>query len=538
MKLEQISLPVNNEVLADYWNQEADIHSFFAYPFEKDSFAKRVNTIHKQSYKREALVQVIRSYMEPFGVSKQAEKHLQELEEGALAIVGGQQAGVFTGPLYSVYKAITVILLAHEQRQALKLPVVPVFWIAGEDHDLEEINHTFTAVEGALKKRGYSKRSNKKTMASTTTIDHEAMEQLIKTVFEDYGETAYTEALLHEVLEASRCSQTFTDFFTTLMNRLFAAYGLLMIDAAYEPLRELESDYFARLIEHNEEIAQVVVAQEQALQAAGYGKPIEATSQNANLFYIKDGERFLLERKDGYFVNALAQLKLTKEELVHIAKHSPEKLSNNVVTRPLMQEMVFPVLAFVGGPGELAYWATLGRAFSTLNLEMPIFAPRLNISVVTRKVQPLLDLHQLTFEDVVAGKATQAKERFIASVQDEQVIAQVEEMQEALLEQYKLVYTQLANNELHLDQTIEKNKAYHIKQFAYLKNKISEQTLQKHSVAIRQFNIMNAEIFPHDSLQERIFNPYQLMNQYGPTFVEDLMKLPLNIGPEHYVVIC
>ncbi|WP_431029386.1 bacillithiol biosynthesis cysteine-adding enzyme BshC [Lysinibacillus sp. LZ02] len=538
MKLEQISLPVNNEVLADYWNQEANIHSFFAYPFEKDSFAKRVNTIHKQSYKREALVQVIRSYMERFGVSKQAEKHLQELEEGAFAVVGGQQAGVFTGPLYSVYKAITVILLANEQRQALNLPVVPVFWIAGEDHDLEEINHTFTAVEGALKKRGYSKRSNKKTMASTTIIDHEAMEQLIKTVFEDYGETAYTEALLHEVLEASRYSQTFTDFFATLMNRLFAEYGLLMIDAAYEPLRELESDYFERLIEHNEEIAQVVVAQEQVLQAAGYGKPIEATSQNANLFYVKDGERFLLERKDGYFVNALAQLKLTKEELLHIAKHTPEKLSNNVVTRPLMQEMVLPVLAFVGGPGELAYWATLGRAFSTLNLEMPIFAPRLNISVVTRKVQPLLELHQLTFEDVVAGKATKAKEQFIASVQDEQVIAQVEDMQEALLEQYKLVYTQLANNDLQLDQTIEKNKAYHIKQFAYLKNKISEQTLQKHSVAIRQFNIMNAEIFPNDSWQERIFNPYQLMNQYGPTFVEDLMELPLNICPEHYVVIC
>ena len=251
---------------------------------------------------------------------------------------------------------------------------------------------------------------------------------------------------------------------------------------------------------------------------------------------MRDGERFLLERKDDYFVNVLAHIKLSKAELLQIAKLSPEKLSNNVVTRPLMQEMTLPVLAFVGGPGELAYWATLKRAFDILELEMPVFVPRLNISIVTRKIQPLLDLHQLAFEDVVAGKITTLKEQFIDGVKNEQALSQIEKMQQVLIAQYELLYAHLMNDGLSLGKIIEKNKDFHIKQFDYLKNKVGERTLQKHDVAIRQFNTIQSEILPNNNWQERIFNPYQLLNQYGPTFVDDLIQLPMVISPQHYIV--
>lgn len=536
MKLEQISIPVHNRVLADYWKGNAAIQSFFTYHYEQESFEKRAKMLQRHDYKREALVRVIRSYMKRFGISEQAANHLEELETGAIAIVGGQQAGVFTGPLYSVYKAITVILLANEQRQALGIPVVPIFWIAGEDHDLDEINHTFTIVDGCVKKRSYSKRSNKKTMASTTPIDHDALEQLIRTVFKDYGETNYTEELLKEVLEVGRECETFTDFFATLMNRLFTQYGLLMIDAAYAPFRQLESEYFERLIEHSEEIAHAVTIQEQALVKAGYGKPIEANENNANLFYVKDGERFLLERREEEFVNPAASLRFTKSQLLETARKTPEKLSNNVVTRPLMQEMTLPVLAFVGGPGELAYWATLKPAFGILDLEMPIFAPRLNVSVITRKIQPLLERHQLTFEKVAEGKAEEQKEHFIAEIQDQEALAQVEEMEKVLFAQYEELSIHLLRHELEMEQIIQKNKAFHLKQLDYLKHKIREQTLGKHHTIIRQFDTVNAELLPNGHLQERVYNPYQYLNQYGPAFIENLMKLPMVVGPQHYLV--
>lgn len=536
MKLEQISLPVNNALLEDYWSQDAVIHSFFDYKYNEQSFIERADYLQTKQYDTKRLAGIIESYMGKFGIHEQAKQHLHELTDGALVVVGGQQSGVLTGPLYSVHKAISVILLAREQRVKLQKPVVPMFWIAGEDHDLEEINHTFTIVQAETKKRGYSERSKRKAMASTTELNHIAMEQFVRTVFKDFGETAYTEQLLTDILVRLNDSRTFTDFFTALMNDLFAKHGLLMLDAADERFRQYESSFFTAIIDNNEQIAQLVVKQEQALTAAGYGTPIQATEQNANLFYVKDGERFLLERNGDYFRNVLAHVKFTKEELLAVAEQSPENLSNNVVTRPLMQEMTIPVLAFVGGPGELAYWATLKPAFATLQLQMPIFAPRLNITMQTRQVQTMLKQHELTVKDVLAGKAEQLKQAFIDRVQDTEANRQIEHMQAELLKQYDELLVYLQAQQLDVEKTVEKNRAYHDMQFSYLRNKISQQVTNKHEVVIRQFDTLQAELVPNGGYQERVYNPYQYLNVYGPTLIDDLLELPMSICAQHQVI--
>ncbi|WPK12052.1 bacillithiol biosynthesis cysteine-adding enzyme BshC [Lysinibacillus louembei] len=527
MKLEQNVLPVQNEILAQYWNEQSTIHDFFDYAFNEDAFQARAQYLATKTYDTAQLSKIIQLYMTPFGLSEASKHHLDELAAGAFVVVGGQQAGLLTGPLYSVHKAISVILLAKEQREKLGKPVVPLFWIAGEDHDIEEINHTYTAVDATLKKRAYKERSKRKTMASTTAINKEEMEQFVRTVFADFGETAHTKDLLHNVLMHLQTSTTFTDFFTALMNELFAKHGLLMLDAAFSAFRQYEAKFFVRLIERNEEIAQGVVLQEEAFNQAGYGKPIEATASNANLFFVQEGERFLLERKDGYFTNTLGHIKLTKEQLLEVAQQTPEKLSNNVVTRPLMQEMTIPVLAFVGGPGELAYWATLKPAFSLLELQMPIFAPRLNITLVSRAVQPLLTQHNLTVLNVMEGKVEQLKNRFIEQVQDEQVKEKIAQMQQQLLAHYEELEHYLDGQQLNLHNIVEKNKQYHCMQFDYLASKIEQEILQKHDVKIKQFDLLLTELFPNNNLQERLFNPYQYLNLYGSTLIDSLIELNL-----------
>ncbi|RKJ14836.1 bacillithiol biosynthesis BshC, partial [Butyricicoccus sp. 1XD8-22] len=195
--------------------------------------------------------------------------------------------------------------------------------------------------------------------------------------------------------------------------------------------------FFKNIIWHNEKIAEVVVAKEQLLNDSGYGTPIEANVNNANLFYVRDGERFLLERRNNHFVNDQANVKFTKEELLNIAEQTPENLSNNVVTRPLMQEMTLPVLAFVGGPGELAYWATLKDAFSVLNLQMPIIVPRLNLTIVTRQVEQILAEKQLSVLDVITGKSDHLKRQFIESIQDEEAKKKIDKLYEIIDAKYE-----------------------------------------------------------------------------------------------------
>ncbi|WP_339261695.1 bacillithiol biosynthesis cysteine-adding enzyme BshC [Lysinibacillus sp. FSL K6-3209] len=534
MKLESIQVPVKNRVLADYWSPNTAIHEFFEYEYNDKSFAMRAKYLEQRAGDQKELTAIIRQFMEPLGLSDKANEHLQQLEQGAVAVVGGQQAGVLTGPLYSVHKAISVITLAKEQSEKLQRAVVPIFWIAGEDHDLEEINHTFTMRDTDIKKRAYGERSRRKTMASTTNLNKEAMTQLINTIIKDFGETAHTERLFNQLLDALNESETFTDFFARLMNTLFKDEGLLMIDAADVKFRQYERNHFVQLIHHSKEIARLVTEKEAALDRAGYGKPILATEDAANLFYVRDGERFLLERRQHQFVNLAANIKLSQEELLTIAQQHPENLSNNVVTRPLMQEMTIPVLAFVGGPGELAYWATLKDAFAVLGLQMPIFAPRLNITMITRHADQLLREYHLTVEDIWNGKAIALKEQFIAEVQDAEAKRQISDMQQLLLEKYATLERYFAEQQMSLDKILEKNKENHVRQFEYLQQKVEQTVLSKHETTIRKFMTLQNELYPNDGFQERSYNPYQYINEFGPTLIEEMMKKTYHIGNHHY----
>ncbi|TKI71409.1 bacillithiol biosynthesis cysteine-adding enzyme BshC [Lysinibacillus mangiferihumi] len=534
MKLESIQVPVKNRVLADYWSPNTAIHEFFEYEYNDKSFAMRAEYLEQRAGDQKELTAIIRQFMEPLGLSDKTNEHLQQLEQGAVAVVGGQQAGVLTGPLYSVHKAISVITLAKEQSEKLQRAVVPIFWIAGEDHDLEEINHTFTMRDTDIKKRAYGERSRRKTMASTTNLNKEAMTQLINTIIKDFGETAHTERLFNQLLDALNESETFTDFFAQLMNTLFKDEGLLMIDAANVKFRQYERNHFVQLIQHSKEIARLVTEKEAALDRAGYGKPILATEDAANLFYVKDGERFLLERRQHQFVNLAANIKLSHEELLTIAQQHPENLSNNVVTRPLMQEMTIPVLAFVGGPGELAYWATLKDAFAVLGLQMPIFAPRLNITIITRHVDQLLREYHLTVEDIWNGRALALKEQFIAEVQDDEAKRQILDMQQLLLEKYATLERYFAEQQMSLNKILEKNKENHVRQFEYLQQKVEQTVLSKHETTIRKFMTLQNELYPNDGFQERSYNPYQYINEFGPTLVEEMLKKTYRIGNHHY----
>ncbi|HWK24238.1 MAG TPA: bacillithiol biosynthesis cysteine-adding enzyme BshC [Ureibacillus sp.] len=536
MRLEHIELPVNNKLLADFWSRSEQLRVFFEYEYNDEAYKTRLQYLKSKHYYNKELSQIIRQFMEPFGISEKVEENLANLANGSVAIVGGQQAGILTGPLYSVHKAITVILLAKEQSEKLGEKVVPIFWIAGEDHDLEEINHTYTIVNGTTKKRVYSERSKLKTMASTTNVQKEELQKLINTIFRDYGETKFTQSLYKNCIEQLEQSQTFTDFFARLMNVLFQSEGLLMIDAAYPSFRKYESDFFVKMIELNEQIANVVVEKERLLGEAGYGTPIGAKNDSANLFYVQEGERFLLERKERFYQDASGFIKLSEEQLLEVAKSSPEKLSNNVVTRPLMQEMTIPVLAFVGGPGELAYWATLKDAFKVLDLQMPILAPRLNITLVERKIEQLLSTYHLSICDIIEGRAQTLKAQYIESVQDAEAKEQIEALNELVKERYKKLDAHLKTQQLELQSLIEKNMKYHENQFNYLSSKIEQQVFLKHEKTIRQFDMMQLDIYPNDSLQERVYNPFQYMNSYGTTLITDLCALPMQVGNKHYVI--
>lgn len=536
MELETLHLPATNKLMEAYRTDEQFIHTFFDYDLSEQSYVKRLEELDRRSFQRSELASVITQFMEPFGISENARRHIQELADDAVAVIGGQQAGILTGPLYSVHKAITVVLQAKEQREKLGKAVVPVFWVAGEDHDLNEINHVFTEREGSAVKRQFKQPFVLKQTASDATYDAKELTAFVKKIFKSYGETAFTRKLLKDVLQAVESEQTFTTFFVRLMNDLFKDYGLLFIDAAYKPLRELESSYFVQMIENAKAMAEQIYDKEQRLLQLGLGQPIGAEPDDANLFYVHETGRILLKRNEDRFVNESAGLSLSRQELLRIAYERPWLLSNNVATRPIMQDFVFPVLSFVGGPGEIAYWAVLKEAFHQLGIQMPIVFPRLSMTIVTRQAQEALRDTNLQIEETMDGTLENEREQWLRSLQNEQFHELLAETEDQLNSQYEKLEQLLKAEDPAVLQVLHKNLQFHKQQFDFLRKKKEQSLKNKHAVQLRKYEILTGELYPNGSLQERIYTPYYLMNQYGEELIDDLLELPFTYDGSHQVV--
>ncbi|SIT67879.1 bacillithiol biosynthesis cysteine-adding enzyme BshC [Edaphobacillus lindanitolerans] len=523
MEIECLDIPTASPVMKAYAGDGEFINTYFDYPLSDDGYRQRLLELETREYDRESLADAIRAFMEPLGISDRTSGHLEELRQGAQVVIGGQQAGILSGPLYSLNKAITVILEAGRLRELLDVPVVPVFWIAGEDHDLAEINHVHAITGGRPAKRQFPMIPGLKTMASTTGFDKEEMRQFIRGIFRDYGETAHSAGLLRLAEECMEGNETFTAFFAAIVNRLLGEEGLLLVDAADPRIRRLERSHFAEMIRCSEEIATGVAESERLFSGQGYGSPVNAEEEAAHLFYVRDGERILLMRDGDRFFNEQAGVSFKTDELLGLAESSPECLSNNVVTRPLMQDLIFPVLAFVGGPGEIAYWSLLRPAFRALGIRMPVVVPRSSFTFVSRRAACLLQETGLTAEAVLQGAVGEERTEFLGKIHGHGAEEEIDHLEEQLAAGYAGLSRLLEGKGRGLAALSETNMEYHRRQFDWLKNQIHDSLLLEHETTLARFDLLEAELLPEGGFQERKYTPFQFMNEYGPGLFRDLL---------------
>lgn len=537
MKVEEQYVEPVSKLMNDYVNGRPAIRPYFSYDPQMQSFDERLKKLQGHSVDRGKLAGIMRGYMERNGLSEAAQQNLKEFEEGAQVVVTGQQAGLLTGPLYTVHKAISVIVLAKQASEQLNAKVVPVFWIAGEDHDLAEISHLYREVNGRVDKLNIPHAEYGKHSASTAELNKPKIALFLEEYFRSLPETEHSREIHQLAFALLEKSVSFTDFFAALLHYFFQEEGLLYIDAADEEFRKYESPYFMEMIERAGEIARTVTAAEQALIKDGYSAVIGAEENAANLFITVKGERLLLERENGEFIANNGAIRYTKEQLLDIAQKNPELLSNNVVTRPLMQEMVFPVLAFVGGPGEIAYWAALKDAFELFGMELPVIMPRLSLTLVNRKTQSLLDQHKLDFSAVVSERRIPVlRNELMESIREQEAEALIEGLQEQVEEAYEKINQQFSSISKGLTPIVEKNLQLHIKQLTFLKNKLEDEVMLQNSIEFGHLSSIENELLPNGGFQERIYSPFIYMNQYGTDLVKDLLALPLNYDKNHKII--
>ncbi|MEB1809983.1 MAG: bacillithiol biosynthesis cysteine-adding enzyme BshC [Bacillaceae bacterium] len=538
MNVKEIQLSPTTKAAKAYLEDDPQFLSFFEYDYKNQSaYGNRYEYLKNRTYNRESLVHALKMYNERLVHNEKALLQIERLRDlNSVVVVTGQQPGLLTGPLYTIYKALTAITLSKEQEKRLGVPVIPVFWVAGEDHDFLEVNHLFLQKNEKLTKHQlYDKTEDNKLPLSERSLDYEKTQKWIEDVFSSMEETNYTKELLETITLLLSKSTDYSHFFSQLIAWIFKEEGLVLLDSAEPQIRTIESPMFSLLIEENEAIHRAFLSQAEKVAQYDYGTPIERNEDNANLFILEDGQRHRVDRvqEELFLANDKAY---SKQDLLSIAERSPEWLSNNVVTRPLMQEYLLPVLAFVGGPGEIAYWSTLKTAFESVGMKMPPIVPRLSLTVLEKKYMDWLKGKGITLEDALS--------KSLADIRDEWYIQQkkwdIQSTAKQVKDDIERIHAPLRQIAEQLDETSHKlatkNLSILLDQVEFLHQKLERQQKEKYKYELMKYDEVEQIVLPNHKPQERIYNIFQIINQFGPGFIDNVKEQDLNINGHHKII--
>ncbi|MGE5675319.1 MAG: bacillithiol biosynthesis cysteine-adding enzyme BshC [Mycobacterium leprae] len=511
-----------------------------AYEFDwtqQESFQQRAAYLNGGGYRgdRKGLAAALLRYNTALGAGSSTLANVEALgAEGSLAVVTGQQAGVFGGPAYSIYKAMTAIHLAQQQSQRLGLKVVPVFWIAGEDHDWREVASVMVpqgdAAAAVALKETFEGERRSVGLAPIPASLAELMPEFLSLL----PQTEFTAAVAERIQAASVAppalspaltggKPTLADWFGRLMTWLFDGTGLIICNSADPALRQLEAGFFARVIANHEAVDQALASGHQLWQSLGYTPTVERAPGNLNLFTYVNGDRMpLMAAGTQYWVRDQEEVGWSREELTDMALTHPERFSTNVVLRPVVQGVLFPDLAYVGGPGEISYFGLYRQVYQSLGQQMPIVYPRESFTLVEPALARNLQKQDLALEDVFFRLDEKRQE--LLQREDRLGIAT---LFEGFRDDFAAKYEPLVDALVQLDPSLKFVADENRKQIAVQINKLEEKARQQHrkncEVGLRQFDRLKANLLPDGGLQERSISILPYVAKFGPDLVLRLL---------------
>lgn len=541
MRVESFRWEPAQPITRDYIYEYASVASLYEHnPWSETSERERAAWLDREDRPRadrERLADVLRAFNEKVGSGPAAFGHIEALRDpGTLVAIGGQQAGLFTGPLLVLYKAITVIFEARQASERLGRKVVPVFWIAGEDHDLEEANHTYVLSEAlAVQKIRLNADADKKTSVSQWQIGPEAWQDALAQLEQTLMNTEFKPGLLDRLASICAASPTLTDHFARTLAWLFGEYGLVLVDSDDPALRKLEGGLFREIASRQEELSSALHGAKERLEGLGYKAQVELHRSQAHLFVYHEGERLLLTKQGDRFADRKNTVSFRAQELAEMADRTPERFSNNVMTRPLMQDYLFPALSVVLGPSELAYWGLLRDAFALFGLQMPILVPRYEFTLLEGTIQKQAGKFGLEFEDIVRrlDEKQSAWLEAQGSLKVEELFA---EAKAKFAELYEPVVASVGEINPGLRKLGETNMQKIVEQIGFLESRAAEAFRSQHDSALRHWERIRLSVLPQGKPQERVYNVFQYWVKYGDAWLNELMDQPLVRDGSHRIV--
>ncbi|CAM3351225.1 bacillithiol biosynthesis cysteine-adding enzyme BshC [Rhodothermus bifroesti] len=525
-----------SKLFVTYATDYALLDAFYAGDYRSPSvrraLAKRVAQHPRQ---RDVLVRVLLEQNTRWGLDAATQANIEALRlPDSVAVVSGQQVGLFGGPLFTLYKVLTLCRLAQALAEELERPVIPVFWLAGEDHDYEEVA-ALTVLKGAepvtlrleLPLPGYAGAVGRLPLPASVRDLLAALEALLPA-------TAFREPLMALLNETYQPGVTLQDAFARLLKRWLPGSGLVLIDPDDARLKALARPLFAQELE-DWQTAQAHL--EHVSRSLEHAYHVQVRTQPTNLFLLEDHQRLALDAFGEGFRLRGTDRQLSRQEALSLLEASPERFSPGVLLRPLYQDWLLPTLVYVAGPSETAYWAQLKPLYAWANVPMPLVFPRTMALLVEPRVAQLLERYKLRPE-MLQHDPDHLFHELVRQQLDGELEAAFKAAQQQLDDMVARLRPVVERIEPTLGPATEALGAALRHELDRFEGRVLKAAKQREATLHNQIARLHASLFPNGVLQERVFSPVYFLSKYGLGLIEALYNdWPLDPANLHIVYL-
>ncbi len=512
-------IPGTSKLFSDYLYHFERVADFYSSHFsDGDALIRSAQQVDYPEQRRSQLVEALRRQN---GDSPALSKLAQP---GAVAVVTGQQVGLFSGPAYTIFKALTAVRLADHLCES-GITAVPVFWLATEDHDLAEVDHAWVFDHEATP----TKISITSSVSSAGPVgDVRLGDMPMAELRAALGQLPYADSILERVEAAYRPGATFGSAFRLLLEDILKDYGLLFLDPLAPEIRQIAAPLMSEVAQRLPELVPALRKRDRELSAAGYHSQVLVDEDASLLFLLADGKRVPVRFKEGRFVTR--ERSYSAGELQELA----DRLSPNALLRPVMQDFLLPTVSYIGGPAEIAYLAQSQVLYEQLLGRMPVIYPRNSFTLLDARATKLLDRFGLHALDVM-DHPENVKSRMAAKL----VPAKLKEDFDSLRSKVSSSLTSMDAKLMSFDPTLQsaaqKSAAKILYQVDKLSQKTARETMRREERATQSAAYLIELIYPNRHLQERTYSIVPFLAKYGLDLPQRLFSQTQLACPDHMV---
>lgn len=533
-------IPHQTRLFLDYLRDPVALRRFYpsAVRFHHELAGRATEVLGSYQTDRQALCDALAAMNTSWGATSQTLANIERLRAAdCLAVVSGQQAGLFTGPLYTIYKALSAIKLAGCLTQR-GTTAIPVFWIATEDHDFPEVaTAEFIGCDCRLASVEASAAMHAENVPVGQVALDSSIEESIKRLLEVLPTTEFTPDLERLLRETWQPGLGYGEAFARMMTRLVGCYGLVLLDPLNSELKRLVAPLYAAAVRHAPVIAEALVARSRELEEAGYHAQVLASTDSFPLFlHNEEGARHPLTRssENSYQVKGTDE-QYGIEELSGLAESQPERFSPNVTLRAVAQDYLLPTVAYLGGAAEIAYFAQTAEVYRVLGRPVTPILPRSSLTVVERRTGRTLERYGLNLSDLFEGY-----ESVSARVVEEHLGAETAQAFARAEESFKRELDALEEQLRRIDPTLadalETGRRKINYQLEGLRTRFHRAQMSRDRAAHRQLERAIAALCPHKTLQERHLNITSLLARHG-SYVIGWIYDAINLGSNDHQIV-